>query len=231
MLWRSPTVAFCADAAVDLSAGTDSPVSAASSVRRFFTSARRRSAGILSPDSSSTTSPGTSCFGRDHARLAAAQGAGLGGEHVADGVQRLLRLALLDEAEQGVDEDTTPRMIAGVDPQAQHQLGEAGAEQDVDEDIVELGEEAHQAARAACRPAGGSARTAPGGRQPPPPRDPASDRWKAGSPPRRPPWRARRARQPVSGSGSMPRLGASSVRLGDPSRDRAQGSLTHATRA
>ena len=43
-----------------LSAGTDSPVSAASSVRKFFTSTRRRSAGILSPDSSSTMSPGTS---------------------------------------------------------------------------------------------------------------------------------------------------------------------------
>ena len=32
------------------SAGTDSPVSAASSVRRFFASTSRKSAGILSPE-------------------------------------------------------------------------------------------------------------------------------------------------------------------------------------
>ena len=61
MLSRSPTVAFSETGSVVLSAGTDSPVSAASSVRRFLTSASRRSAGTLSPDSSSTTSPGTSC--------------------------------------------------------------------------------------------------------------------------------------------------------------------------
>ena len=60
MLSRSPTVDFSVTGSVVFSAGTDSPVSAASSVRRFFASARRRSAGTLSPDSSSTTSPGTS---------------------------------------------------------------------------------------------------------------------------------------------------------------------------
>ena len=59
MLSRSPTVAFSATASAVFSAGTDSPVRAASSVRRFFTSTRRRSAGTLSPDSSRTTSPGT----------------------------------------------------------------------------------------------------------------------------------------------------------------------------
>ena len=57
---RSPTVAFSETGAVDLSDGTDSPVSAASSVRRFLTSVRRMSAGILSPDSRNTMSPGTS---------------------------------------------------------------------------------------------------------------------------------------------------------------------------
>jgi hypothetical protein len=58
---RSPTVAFAGTASTLFSAGTDSPVRAASSVRRFFASTSRRSAGIRSPDSSSTTSPGTSC--------------------------------------------------------------------------------------------------------------------------------------------------------------------------
>ena len=57
---RSPTVALADTTSVVLSAGTDSPVSAASSVRKLFTLASRRSAGTLSPDSSSTTSPGTS---------------------------------------------------------------------------------------------------------------------------------------------------------------------------
>src|SRR6516165_2931199 len=61
MFSRSPTVAFAGTASVPLSAGTDSPVSAASSVRRFLASTSRKSAGILSPDSRVTTSPGTSC--------------------------------------------------------------------------------------------------------------------------------------------------------------------------
>jgi hypothetical protein len=42
------------------SAGTDSPVRAASSIRRLLLSSSRRSAGTLSPDASRTTSPGTS---------------------------------------------------------------------------------------------------------------------------------------------------------------------------
>ena len=43
MFSRSPTVALTETVAVVLSLGTDSPVSAASSVRRFFTSVRRKS--------------------------------------------------------------------------------------------------------------------------------------------------------------------------------------------
>src|SRR3974377_1801902 len=122
MLLRSPTVALADTGLVDLSVGTASPVSAASSARRFFTSVRRRSAGTLSPDSSSTTSPGTNSSAGirrvspptppppeqhrapppqpprgDQARLAAAPRAGLRREHVADGVERLLRPALLNE--------------------------------------------------------------------------------------------------------------------------------------
>ena len=42
-----------------MSTGWDSPVSAASSTRRFLTCSKRRSAGTLSPESSRTRSPGT----------------------------------------------------------------------------------------------------------------------------------------------------------------------------
>ena len=59
MLSLSPTVAFSGTASAVFSEGTDSPVRAASSVRKFFTSTRRKSAGTLSPDSSRTISPGT----------------------------------------------------------------------------------------------------------------------------------------------------------------------------
>ena len=91
-----------------------------------------------------------------HARLAAAHGPRLGGEHVADRIQRLLGPALLDEPEQRVENDDGED-DRRVDPQAQHQLDEAGAEKDVDEDVVELGEEPHQRApllalRQAVRP-------------------------------------------------------------------------------
>ena len=39
---------------------------------------------------------------------------------------------------------TTPKMIPASSHRPQHQLHEAGAEQDVDEDVVELREEAHE---------------------------------------------------------------------------------------
>jgi hypothetical protein len=58
---RSPTGASSATGRTDFSTGTDSPVSTASSMRRDRTSISRRSAGTLSPDCKSTTSPGTSC--------------------------------------------------------------------------------------------------------------------------------------------------------------------------
>ena len=57
--------------------------------------------------------------------------------------ERLLRPALLQEAEQRIEDDDRED-DRGVQPQAQHQLDEAGGEQDVDEDVVELGEEPRQ---------------------------------------------------------------------------------------
>ncbi len=57
---RSARAASAATAAVSFSTGTDSPVSAASLILRFFSCISRRSAGTRAPDSSSTMSPGTS---------------------------------------------------------------------------------------------------------------------------------------------------------------------------
>ncbi|MCY1541132.1 hypothetical protein D9M68_768070 [compost metagenome] len=56
---RSASGASGATGALSLSTGSDSPVSAASSMRRFFVASRRRSAGTRVPDSISTTSPDT----------------------------------------------------------------------------------------------------------------------------------------------------------------------------
>ena len=66
-------------------------------------------------------------LGRDHARFAIAQGPRLGGQHVADRIQRLLRLALLNEAEQPIDDDDAEN-DRGVEPQAEHQLDEPGGQ-------------------------------------------------------------------------------------------------------
>ena len=72
--------------------------------------------------------------------------------------ERFFRAALLNEAEQRVENDDSED-DRGVQPEAQHQLDEAGRQQDIDEDVVELGEEPHQrslllAQRQAVRPIG-----------------------------------------------------------------------------
>ena len=56
---RSPTPASSATGPVCFDDGTDSPVSAASSIRSWKLSMRRTSAGTLSPGARRTTSPGT----------------------------------------------------------------------------------------------------------------------------------------------------------------------------
>ena len=59
MFRRSAKPAVCGTKASVLSAGTDSPVKADSSILRSRTFSSRRSAGTLSPDCSDTISPGT----------------------------------------------------------------------------------------------------------------------------------------------------------------------------
>ena len=80
---------------------------------------------------------------RDHRRLPVAQGSRFRRQHVANRIERLLRPALLKKAEQSVDDDDAED-DRGVEPQVHHQLDEAGGEQDIDKDIVELLQEAHE---------------------------------------------------------------------------------------
>ena len=55
----------------------------------------------------------------------------------------LLRPALLHKAESRIEDDDGED-DRSVEPQAQHQLDEAGREKDINEDVIELGEEPHQ---------------------------------------------------------------------------------------
>ena len=57
--------------------------------------------------------------------------------------ERLFGLSFLQKAERGVD-DHHAGDDRGVEPQSQHELDEAGGEQNIDEDVVELLQEAHQ---------------------------------------------------------------------------------------
>ena len=52
-------------------------------------------------------------------------------------IQRLFGFALLDEAEQRIDDDDAGDDRC-VEPKSEHQFDEAGGDQDIDEDIVEL---------------------------------------------------------------------------------------------
>jgi hypothetical protein len=63
MLVRSARGVSAGSGSVDFSTGTDSPVRADSSTWRLRDFTRRKSAGTLSPDDSSTISPGTEILG------------------------------------------------------------------------------------------------------------------------------------------------------------------------
>ena len=91
-----------APASTDFSTGVLSPVSAASSISSVAATSRRPSAGILSPASKVTTSPGHELLGRDVHRLAAAAHVRLDQQHLLERRDALGRLALLVQAEDGV---------------------------------------------------------------------------------------------------------------------------------
>jgi hypothetical protein len=142
---RSPTVDFPETASVVLSIGTDSPVSGGlfrpqvlhvdeTQIRRDLV-ARFEQHDVARHQ----------LFGRDETGLAVAHGARFRREHVADRIEGLLCLALLEETEQPVDDHAT-QDDRRIEPESDHQLDEAGAEQDVDQDVVELQQEPHDGA-------------------------------------------------------------------------------------
>ncbi len=80
---------------------------------------------------------------RHHAAPAGAHHARLEREHLADRGERPLRLALLHEADERVDEDDA-RDDAAVHPLAEQRRDQGGPQQDVDQDAVELEQQAHE---------------------------------------------------------------------------------------
>src|SRR5262249_51287971 len=74
-------------------------------------------------------------FGRDDTSLAVAQSSRLPGQHVADGIEGLLRLAFLNEAENCINHDNA-QDNCGIEPKAHHELDKPGSQQNVNEDIV-----------------------------------------------------------------------------------------------
>ena len=85
-------------------------------------------------------------FGRHGQALAAADRHCLRREHVPDGIQRPLGLAFLDEAEHRVDHDDA-QDHRRVDPVRERGRDRRGSQQDVDQHVVELGEEPAQPPR------------------------------------------------------------------------------------
>jgi len=117
--------------------GVDSPVSAASCVRKRVAWIRRRSAGTRSPLSTMTMSPGTSSSAgmlrRAPSRTTLARG-----EHVADALQRLFCLTFLYESNQGNDDHDADNR-AGIHVMTEPpRLATAATMRDDHQNVVEL---------------------------------------------------------------------------------------------
>ena len=125
----------------DFSTGVLSPVSAASSISSVAATSRRPSAGILSPASNETMSPGTSSSAGMSTRCAAAARVRLDQEHLLERGDALRRLALLvqaqDRVEHGQADDHDPgrELLQGDD------ADDRRAEQDELHQVAVLAEE------------------------------------------------------------------------------------------
>ncbi len=85
-----------------------------------------------------------------HAKLASsATHDGLGGDHATEGFDGLFRPAFLDEADDRVDQDHAED-DAGIDPLGQGRSDAHGGEEDVDQGLVELEEQAFPGGRSAA---------------------------------------------------------------------------------
>src|SRR6516225_1894491 len=137
MLSRSPTVAFAGTASTPFSAGTDFPGKGCFFGPQVLRLDQAQVGGNLVAGLQKNNVPRNKLLRSNHAGLATTHRPGLRGQHVANGIQRLLRLALLYESEQRVENDDT-KDDRRIDPQVQHQLGESCGKQHVDQDVVEL---------------------------------------------------------------------------------------------
>ncbi len=140
MQLRSPTVAPAETGSVNLSAGIDSPVSAASSDAQILHVDQAQVGGNSVPRFEDHDVAGNQFVSGNQPGFSAAYCASLGREHVADRIERFLRPALLDEAEQGVENDHRHN-DRGVEPQPQHQLCKSCGQQHVNQNVVELQQE------------------------------------------------------------------------------------------
>ena len=112
------------------STGVLSPVRAASSISSVAATSRRPSAGILSPASKWTTSPGTTSSDGNVDQLAAAAGMGLDDQHLLERGDALGGLALLIEAEDRVEHGQADDHDAGGELLEGDDADDRGAEQD-----------------------------------------------------------------------------------------------------
>jgi hypothetical protein len=124
-------------AAVFLSTGTDSPVSADSSMRRLRAPEQPHVGRHAVAGRQQHHVPWHQLGGVDVVLAAVAQHHGVRRQHVADGLQRLLGLALLHEADHRI-EDHHRHDDAGVHP-VTHQRGhQCSGHQHVEQQVVEL---------------------------------------------------------------------------------------------
>ena len=68
----------------------------------------------------------------------------LAGEHITNALQRFLRIALLNMANQGVN-DSHPKNDKHIHPVSHYQLQQRRRQKDVNENIVEMGQKAQPA--------------------------------------------------------------------------------------
>jgi len=133
---RPAKAASAGTGATAFSTGTDSPVRIASCAASPRASMMRRSAGTLSPASSSTTSPGTRStpptLTRCPSRSTVARGASIS----RIPTHRGLCLSLLDEPDCRIGQDH-----AGVDPMLQRGSHGSCGKQQVDEHVVDVRQE------------------------------------------------------------------------------------------
>ena len=86
---------------------------------------------------------GDQVFGVDFVAFAVAQHHRLRRKHVADGVQRILCLAFLDEADDHVDQHGGEDH-RGVDPMAEQRGDDGGHQHQIEQHVMELVEQAQQ---------------------------------------------------------------------------------------